>query len=79
MLQVTDIDYIIKEVNKKGCSYADVARRTNTDYRTVKKYADKEDFSADVKRKKSQPSPVMGPVKEIVDQWLREDMKKKRK
>ena len=79
MLQVTDINYIRQEVNKKGCSYSDVARRTNRDYRTVKKYADLEDFNPEVKRKKKQPSPVMGPVKEIVDQWLREDLKKKKK
>ncbi|WAA12457.1 hypothetical protein [Fervidibacillus halotolerans] len=44
MLQVTDIQYIRQEVNRKGCSYSDVARRTNVDYRTVKKYADMEKF-----------------------------------
>ncbi|SDY32266.1 hypothetical protein SAMN04488081_2638, partial [Salimicrobium album] len=44
MLEVTDIKYIRKEVNEKGCSYSDVARRTNTDVRTVKKYADQETF-----------------------------------
>ena len=79
MLQVTDIQYIRQEVNIKGCSYADVARRTNKDYRTVKKYADMEEFQPKEKIKKSQPAPVMDPVKDIVDQWLKEDMKKKKK
>ncbi|WAA08928.1 IS21 family transposase [Fervidibacillus albus] len=79
MLQVTDIQYIRQEVNRKGCSYSDVARRTNVDYRTVKKYADMEEFQPNKKIKKSQPAPVMDPVKDIVDQWLREDLKKKKK
>ncbi|WP_374723429.1 IS21 family transposase [Calidifontibacillus erzurumensis] len=79
MLEVTEINYIRQEVNVKGYSYSDVARRTNRDVRTVKKYADLEDFQPQVKRKKRQPSPVMDPVKDIVDQWLEEDMKKKKK
>jgi predicted SpoU family rRNA methylase len=69
MLQVTDIQYIRQEVNIKGCSYADVARRTNKDYRTIKKYADMEEFQPKGNIKKSQPASVMDPVKDIVDQW----------
>jgi transposase len=79
MLEVTEINYIRQEVNTKGYSYSDVARRTNRDFRTVKKYADQEEFQPEIKRKKRQPSPVMDPVKDKVDQWLKEDMKKKRK
>ncbi|SIS61018.1 hypothetical protein SAMN05421687_1125 [Salimicrobium flavidum] len=79
MLEVTDIKYIRKEVNKKGCSYSDVARRTNTDVRTVKKYADQETFRPSVKTKKNQPAPVMDPVKPTIDEWLKDDLKKKKK
>lgn len=79
MLQVDEIKYIRNEVNSKGYSYSDVARRTNTDFRTVKKYADMDNFQPEKKKKKAQPAPVMDPVKDIVDQWLREDMKKKKK
>lgn len=79
MLEVTEINYIRQEVNTKGYSYSDVARRTNKDVRTVKKYADLEEFQPEAKREKSQPAPVMDPVKDIVDQWLKEDMKKKKK
>lgn len=79
MLTVTDINYIRQEVNIKGCSYAEVARRTNFDPRTVKKYADQEDFNQKQKIKKPHPSPVMDPVKPIIDQWLMEDSKKKKK
>ncbi|MGJ9386268.1 IS21 family transposase, partial [Salipaludibacillus sp. CF4.18] len=60
---MTDIKYIRQEVNTKGHTYAEVARRTNTDYRTVQKYADQEEFYPKGKKKKTQPSPVMDPVK----------------
>lgn len=79
MLSVTDIQYIRQEVNVKGHTYSEVARRTNHDYRTVKKYADLEVFQENLRPKKSHPSPVMDPVKPIIDQWLLEDMRKKKK
>lgn len=76
---MTEINYIRQQVNRKGHTYAEVARRTNRDPRTVQKYADLDEFQIELKSKKRQPSPVMDPVKEIVDQWLIEDMKKKKK
>lgn len=79
MLTVTDIKYIRQEVNTKGRSYAEVARRTNFDPRTVKKYADQVDFNQVPTIRKPHPSPVMDPVKPIIDQWLMEDSKKKKK
>ncbi|PBB04970.1 IS21 family transposase [Salimicrobium humidisoli] len=79
MLEVTDIKYIRKEVNEKGCSYSDVARRTNTDVRTVKKHADQETFRPSDRTKKNQPAPVMDPVKPTIDEWLKDDLKKKKK
>lgn len=79
MLAVAEIDYIRHEVNKKDCSYSDVAKRMGRDPRTVKKYAEKEDFSPEIKQKQNRPSPVMDPVKDIVDQWLLEDLKQKKK
>lgn len=79
MLAVAEIDYIRHEVNKKDCTYTDVAKRMGIDHRTVKKYADKEDFSPGVKPKQKRHSPVLGPVKHIIDEWLSEDLKQKRK
>ena len=79
VLEVTEINYIRQQVNGKGHTYAEIARRTNRDPRTVKKYADLDEFQPELKRKKHQPSPVMDPVKNIVDQWLIEDLKKKKK
>lgn len=56
-----------------------MARRTNKDYRTIKKYADQEEFDQKPKIRKAHPSPVMDPVKPMIDKWLLEDMKKKKK
>jgi transcriptional regulator with XRE-family HTH domain len=44
MLAVAEIDYIRLEVNQKGDSYANVARRVGVDPRTVQKYANQEEF-----------------------------------
>ncbi|AOV07070.1 IS21 family transposase [Sporosarcina ureilytica] len=79
MLAVAEINYIRHEANRKDCSYAYIARRIGRDPRTVKKYAEKEDFNPEIKPKQNRPSPVMDPVKHIVDEWLLEDFKKKKK
>jgi len=79
VLEVTEINYIRQQVNGKGHTYAEVARRTNRDPRTVQEYTNQEEFQPEWKGTKQQPSPVMDPVKHIVDQWLKEDLKKKKK
>ncbi|SDI34889.1 hypothetical protein SAMN05192534_13722, partial [Alteribacillus persepolensis] len=65
MLAVAQIDYIRHEVNQKGESYADVSRRVEVDPRTVKKYANQEEFRE--RKPQKRYSPVMGPVKPIID------------
>jgi len=77
MLAVAQINYIIHEVNQKGETYASVARRMGIDSRTVNKYANQEEFK--VKKKQQRKSRVMDPVKPIIDKWIKEDLKKKRK
>ncbi|SDI44800.1 Transposase [Alteribacillus persepolensis] len=77
MLAVAQIDYIRHEVNQKGESYADVSRRVEVDPRTVKKYANQEEFRE--RKPQKRYSPVMGPVKPIIDKWIKEDFKKKKK
>lgn len=77
MLAVAQINYIRHEVNQKGESYADVARKMEVDPRTVSKYANQEEFKR--KEKQKRKSPVMDPVKPIIDKWLKEDLKKKKK
>ncbi len=77
MLAVVEIQYIRQEANLKGRSYAEIARRMNIDPRTVKKYADMEDFTP-VKKKQKRKAPVMDPVKPILDKWIKEDLGKRK-
>jgi transposase len=79
MLAVAEINYIRQQVNKKGCGYSNVAKRMGIDPRTVKKYADMEDFNEQPKKKQTRVSPVLGPVKSIIDDWIKEDLKRKKK
>jgi transposase len=75
---VTDINYIKQEVNKKGRSYSEVAKQMDVDPRTVKKYAEKEDWN-EHNHKQLRKGRVMDPVKPIIDNWLKEDFNKKKK
>lgn len=79
MLAMAEINYIRYETNSKGRTYSSVAKQLGRDWRTVKKYSEKEDFNPDHKVKQTRKAPVMDPVKPIIDQWLMEDMKKKKK
>ncbi|MDQ0974618.1 transposase [Neobacillus niacini] len=38
-----------------------------------------EDFNQKPKKKQTRVAPVLGPVKAILDDWIKEDMKKKKK
>ena len=78
MLAVAEINYIRHQANQKGCSYSDIAKRMNRDPRTVKKYAEMEDFTPrNVKQKRK--ARVMDPVKPILNRWIQEDLTKKKK
>jgi transposase len=72
MLKMPQQQYIrfLREV--EGCSIQDIADRVGVHWRTAKKYADKEDWNAQVTKRKSR-FPIMGPFMEIVDSWLEED------
>lgn len=77
MLAVAQINYIRHEVNQKGETYASVGRRMDVDPRTVSKYANQDEFNR--KEKQKRKSPIMDPVKPILDKWIKEDLKKKKK
>lgn len=79
MLAVAEINYIRHEANKKGRSYSSIAKQMSRDRRTVRKYAEMEDFSPSEVPKQKRKAKVMDPVKLILDQWLQEDLKKKKK
>lgn len=79
MLAMAEINYIRHETNTKGHNYSKVARQMGVDWRTVKKYSEMEDFNLEQPIKQTRKSPVMDPVKPIIDKWLLEDAKKKKK
>ncbi|PAF11905.1 hypothetical protein CHH61_25240, partial [Shouchella clausii] len=71
MLAVAEINYIRHEVHNKDCGYSAVAKKMGRDPRTVKKYAEMEDFNEKPKKKQTRKAPVLGPVKAILDQWIK--------
>ena len=75
---MTDVHYIRQEVNLKGRPYAAVANQMQVDERTVKKYADKDDWN-ESKQKQQRKARVMESVIPILDKWLAEDANKKKK
>ncbi len=78
MLKVPQQYYIhfLREVD--GCSIQEIAERVDVNWRTAKKYADREDWNQQ-KSPRSRRYPVLGPYIEIVDTWLIEDERLPRK
>lgn len=72
MLKVPQQEYIKYLREFEGLSISEIKEKLNINWRTAKKYADKEDWNESVK-KSERKSPVMDPYKEIVDTWLFED------
>lgn len=72
MLKMPQQEYIKFLREAEGCSVSEIARQTGVHWRTAKRYADREDWNAELGKRKSQ-SPVMGPFMEVVDTWLEED------
>lgn len=70
----------IRQLYEDGVSKSEIQRRTQLNYRTVSKYADKEDWN-----RKNAPSlnpgeyPVLGKYIPLIDKWLEEDTKAPRK
>lgn len=78
MLKVPQQQYIrfLREV--EGCSIQEIADRLQVNWRTAKKYADRDDWNEPV-RKRTSRYPVLGPFLEIIDSWLEEDERLPRK
>ncbi len=78
MLAMVQIDYIKFLREKKGMDINAIAKELNVNWRTVKKYADKENWNETVKeRKKSYP--VLGGFLDIIEVWLLEDLRRPKK
>lgn len=70
----------IKKLYEDGMSKSEIQRRTKLNYRTVCKYADKEDWN-DVGQPNLDPEsyPVLGKFIPIIDEWLEGDTRVPRK
>jgi len=78
---VLDLDrqkYIGNLEQYEGMSLRGIAAKTGHHFNTVKKYVDKTDWNAEYKARKTQASRL-DPLKEVIDEWLGEDMKRSRK
>ena len=71
LLNMSQIDDI-REMARKGCRLAEIARATGHDPKTVRKYLEMDDFSPRPPAKKVFPSKL-DPYKAQVDQWLADD------
>jgi transposase len=78
MLKVPQQQYIKYLREMEGCSIREIMERTKVDWRTAKKYADREDWNESL-QKRVKRFPSIGPYIEIVDTWLMEDQQMPRK
>ncbi|MDE3838002.1 transposase [Bacillus methanolicus] len=76
MIQQHHIKYLHQY---KGLSLRAIARETNHDFKTVKKYAYKEDDNSLPSERKKIKGSKLDPYKPLIDQWLQEDMKAPKK
>jgi transposase len=64
---------------EKGKSYADIAKATGHDVKTVKKYIFKDDFNPELPEVKKRRSSKLDQYKATIDQWLEADKLEHRK
>jgi len=62
----------------EGRSLREIASHTGYHFNTVKKYADKDNWNMEYRPRKQRGSGL-DPLKPIIDEWIREDIKRKRK
>ena len=80
MLSMDQIHRIRQLFYEQGCNISEIARKTGLDWKTVRKYVDKEDFNADNPLPTERNlCPKLDPYKPAIDGWLREDKKAPRK
>jgi len=77
---MTHVEYIKNLYEKEGLSLREIAKRTKHDFRTVQKYAYRNDFSPAVELStRVSDFPVLGPYIPTIDQWLEQDEQEPRK
>ena len=62
----------------EGLNLAEIVEKTGHNFRTVKKYVDREDWNEEYKPRKERVS-LLEPLKATIDEWITEDLKRGRK
>ena len=78
MLKMSQIDYIKYLRESEGCSISEIASRLEIDWRTAKKYAD-ENVKVQNQGKQKREKPVMGPYLNLLEAWIKEDLRMPKK
>jgi transposase len=78
MLTMAQVNRIRELFFEKGLKYAEIPRVTGFDVKTVKKYANMDDFNQAPKVRKPRPSKL-DPYKEAIDAWLEDDKQYRKK
>ena len=78
MLTMEEQNYVTALREIEGRSLRDISAHTGYHFNTVKKYADREDWNMEYRPRKQRASGL-DPLKPIIDGWIREDLKRKRK
>jgi len=71
-------NYLTNLREYEGMSLRKISSHTGHHFNTVKKYVDKEDWNAQYRPRKEQGSRL-DPLKPILDEWISEDLKRRRK
>lgn len=77
MLTITHVNYIRELYFLEGKTSAEICRMTGRNYRTVRKYIEKEDFNE--KRHKAERPNRTDELRPIIEKWLVEDQLRHRK
>jgi transposase len=62
----------------EGMTLREIAQHTGHNFRTVKKYVDREDWNIEYKPRKERKS-LLEPLYPVIDEWITEDLTRKRK
>jgi transposase len=71
-------DYIKHLREREDLAVNAIAGQLNINWRTAKKYADKDNWNTVLKERKKH-YPILGPYLDIIDTWLEEDLRKHKK
>jgi transposase len=78
MLAMAQQQYIKHLREREDLSINTIAGEMNINWRTAKKYADKENWNSVLKERKKH-YPILGPYLDIIDTWLEEDLRRHKK